>query len=492
MSDEGLAQLPALKVINADDSQHVRNLPPGYLPKEERKTILLLSDDLRMPSGVGVMSREIVIGTAHKYNWIQLGAGINHPDQGKIIDLSPAVINETGIPDPYVRVYPYNGYGDTQIIRYLLMAEKPNAIMHFTDPRYWIWLYHMEAEIREALPITFYHVWDDLPFPKYNENFYRSCDAIACISKQTYNIVKNVWKKEPKLEPWQLKYIPHGVDGEQFFYKITKEDELKNCAEYRKQMFGGEDVEFAVLYNNRNIRRKMPGDVVLAFKEFVKKLPKEKADKCRLVFHTQPVDDNGTDIPAVIRDCAPEIKVIFSTDRVPPNILNYIYNNVDVVMNLASNEGFGLGTLEAIMAERMIVVNITGGLQDQMGFVDENGDYLDPDKHFGKNWGSNHDGRYKKCGEWGIPVFPAQRALAGSPLTPYIFDDRCKWEDAAIALKTIYDMSNEERERRGKLGREYAMDQGYNNKAMSQSFIDFFETTFANWKPRHRWGIFKS
>ena len=41
-----------------------------------KKTILLLSDDLRLHSGVGTMSREIVIGTSYKFNWFQLGAAI--------------------------------------------------------------------------------------------------------------------------------------------------------------------------------------------------------------------------------------------------------------------------------------------------------------------------------------------------------------------------------------------------------------------------------
>ena len=491
MSEENLIPLPPLKVINADEKVHKKELPPDYLPKDQRKTILLLSDDFRMPSGVGTMSREMVVRTAHRYNWVQLGAGINHPDKGKIIDLTNAVINETGIPDPYVRIYPYSGYGDNQIIRYLLMAERPNLIMHFTDPRYWIWLYHMEAEIREAIPISFYHVWDDLPFPQYNRDYYRSCDSIACISKQTYNIVKNVVGQE-NLEPWQLKYIPHGIDSEEFYYKVETPDKIAEAAMYRKRMFGEDDVDFVVLYNNRNIRRKMPGDIILAYREFLKKLPKDKAEKCRLVMHTQPVDENGTDIPRVIRDVAPEVKVVFSAERVPPQLMNLMYNNVDVVINMASNEGFGLSTLEALMTERMIIANVTGGLQDQMGFVDDKGNYLDPDKHFNKNWGSNHDGKYKKHGEWVFPLFPAQRALAGSPLTPYIFDDRCKWEDAADALKKIYDMPKEERARRGKLGREYALSQGMETKAMGKRFIEFFDNTFANWKPRARWKIYKS
>ena len=126
-------------------------LPEGYIPKDKRKKILLLSDDLRLPSGVGVMSREIVMGTAHKYNWVQVAAGVNHPEFGKILDASDSLSKEVGLPDASVKLYPYNGYGDATLIRNLMMVERPDAIMHFTDPRYWIWLYHMEAEIREHL-----------------------------------------------------------------------------------------------------------------------------------------------------------------------------------------------------------------------------------------------------------------------------------------------------------------------------------------------------
>ena len=35
------------------------------------------------------------------------------------------------------------------------------------------------------------------------------------------------------------------------------------------------------------------------------------------------------------------------------------------LINLASNEGFGLGTAEAVMAGTPMIVNVTGGLQDQ-------------------------------------------------------------------------------------------------------------------------------
>ena len=91
-----------------------------WLPKEERKTILFLGDDLRIPSGIGTMSKEIVEGTCHRYNWVQLGAAINHPDAGKVLDISDDLSNTTGVEDASCVVHPWNGYGDPHILRLLL------------------------------------------------------------------------------------------------------------------------------------------------------------------------------------------------------------------------------------------------------------------------------------------------------------------------------------------------------------------------------------
>jgi glycosyltransferase involved in cell wall biosynthesis len=288
-----------------------------------------------------------------------------------------------------------------------------------------------------------------------------------------------------------IKYIPHGIN-ETSFFRYTDAADLARVEEMRKGMFAGEKAEFVVLYNNRNIRRKMTGNVILAFREFVLGLPKDKRDGVRLVLHTQPVDDNGTDLIALIRDLAPEIKVTFSANRVDTRTMNDIYNVADVVINLASAEGFGLGTLEALMAEKLIIANVTGGLQDQMGFRDDAGNFVNEEEHFGKNWGSNHDGKYKTHGEWVLPIFPATRTLIGSPPTPYIFEDYCRFEDAAVALRQAYDMGKEELQRRGRLGREYALAEGFSARIMSQGFIDGIDAVLARWKPRERFTLIKA
>ena len=42
----------------------------GYIEQAKRKKILLLSDDIRFTSGISTMAKEIVIGTSHRYNWV--------------------------------------------------------------------------------------------------------------------------------------------------------------------------------------------------------------------------------------------------------------------------------------------------------------------------------------------------------------------------------------------------------------------------------------
>ena len=100
-----------------------------YLAQKDRKKILLLCDDIRMHSGIGNMGKEIVLGTAHHFNWVNLGAALKHPDDGKAFDLSEQVNKEVEIEDAYVRLIPSSGYGDVKKIRELIKVEKPDAIL---------------------------------------------------------------------------------------------------------------------------------------------------------------------------------------------------------------------------------------------------------------------------------------------------------------------------------------------------------------------------
>lgn len=460
----------------------------NWLPKEERKTLLFLADDMRVPSGIGTMTKEIIHGTCHHYNWVQLGAAIQNPDNGKRLDMSPHIAEVTGVEDASVMLYPYNGYGDAHILRYLIKEHNPSGLLHFTDPRYWIWLYEMEHEIRSQMPIMFYTIWDDLPYPMYNELYYRSCDWFGCISKQTYNIVKQVRAKNEPVEDWQLSYVPHGIDPDKFYVLTEESEEWGNYQNFHKQLFGDDEYEFVILYNSRNIRRKMTSDIILAVQKFVETLPEEKRDKVCLLMHTEPVDQNGTDLPKVRDAVAPDVNIVFTKGKLDVKGMNALYNIADILINISSNEGFGLSVAEALMTETPCVVNVTGGLQDQCGFRDEEGNLLDPETHFSYDWGSNHDGRYRDHGEWVKVVYPKTRSLQGSPLTPYIFDDRADWADVAEKIGEWYAMSDEERREAGRKGREFCLGEGgLYVQNMCNLFIENMDKAMENFTPRQRY-----
>ena len=462
----------------------------GYIPKDQRKKILFMCDDIRMTSGISTMAREIVVGTAHRFNWVNIGGAINHPEQGKRLDICDDTNKILGIEDSSVYIYPINGYGSQEFVRQMIEIEKPDAIMFFTDPRYWTWLFQMENEIRKKMPMIYLNIWDDLPAPLYNKAYYESCDTLMAISKQTLNINKLVLGDA--IEDKILKYIPHGIN-EKIFFPINEfmQDQQQALDGKRKQVFGDNVPEFVVFYNARNIRRKSTSDLIAAYAQFCDSIGKEKAKKCALLLHTQVTDDNGTDLGAVTELlCDPEYqRVIFHDARVPAQEVNLLYNLSDVSVLISSNEGWGLSLTESMMAGKMIIANVTGGMQDQMRFEDENGEWID----FDENFCSNHFGTYKKHGEWAVPVFPTSMSIVGSIPTPYIFDDRCDFRDVAKAIEEVYNLSEEERIRKGEAARKWVTSDESMMSAenMCYNVIECLEETFEKFKPRKSFEFIK-
>ena len=457
----------------------------------KKKKILLLSDDLRMASGIATMSKELVLGTVDKYDWFQVGAAINHPDAGKILDVSEDIRKNYGVEDANVKILPWNGYGNPDLIRQLINSEQPDAILHFTDPRYWTWLYDIEHEIRQNVPLLFYAIWDDLPDPLYNRNFYESSDWIGCISRQTYGIIKRLsalddkptWK--PKKD-WQVGYVPHGINS-----NIYKPADVPD--EFRKKILKGKEYDFILYWSNRNIRRKQPADVIHSFKLFCDKIGKEKAERVCLLMHTQPVDENGTDLPAVVDAIAPEYNIVFSDSRMPVEELNLLYNIADCTINIANNEGFGLATAESVVAGTPIIVNVTGGLQDQCGFKLD-GKYLTHEDYI--KIGSLHQWREwegkLEHGEWAYPIWSRALALAGSVPTPYIWDDRVDNYEVAEVIEKVYNTPKPDRKAAGLKGREeFLGNMGLSHTNMCDTLVEGIEATFENWKPRERFEVFK-
>ena len=456
----------------------------AYLPQNERKKILLICDDIRVHSGVATIARELVLNTAQHFNWVNVGGAINHPEQGKRLDLSADTNTNTGLTDSSVVLYPSNGYGDANIIRQLISIEKPDAIFLITDPRYFIWLFQIENEIRKKMPIIYLNIWDDYPAPMYNRGYYESCDALLAISKQTKNINELVLGDKAKKK--LIEYVPHGLN-EEVFKPLDKSD--KELVEFKKKLFRGKEFDFVMFFNSRNIRRKQIPDTMLAYRLFIDSLTDEQARKCAFVLHTQVVDDNGTDLEAVremLFGSDSKYNIIFSNQVLDPGGMNMLYNCSDVQILLTNNEGWGLSLTEAMLAGNPIIANVTGGMQDQMRFS-KKGKWID----FSADFPSNHNGTIKEHGEWAFPVYPTNRSIQGSPLTPYIWDDRCNAEDAAEQIKTVYNLSKEERQARGLAGREWALgdEAGFTSEKMGARVIETLDKLFATWKPREKYEL---
>lgn len=460
----------------------------GYLPKEKRKKILLICDDIRVHSGVATVAKEIVIGTAHRFNWINAGGAIKHPEKGKRFDLSESINELIGIKDSYVHVLPTDGYGNSQLIRDLIKNEKPDALMLITDPRYFGHIFSIEQEIRKKIPIAYLNIWDDYPAPMYNRSYYEACDLLMGISKQTVNINRLVL--EDKAKDRILRYVPHGLNEKVYFPIDETHPEYKDFLKFKNTLFGSKKSEFTLFFNSRNIRRKQIPDTLLAFRVFLDSLPEEKAKKCHIVLHTEMSSDHGTDLRAVVDYFFSENyedNVIFTKGKLEAKHLNYLYNSTDVQILITSNEGWGLTLTEGMLVGNPVIANVTGGMQDQMRFVDEKGKWFTPSAEIP----SNHRGTYKEHGEWVFPVYPSSRSVQGSIPTPYIFDDRCKWEDVVDRIKELYEMDPKERKRRGLKGREWAIgdEAGFTTKHQAERVIEAFDTLFQTWKPRESFEI---
>jgi glycosyltransferase involved in cell wall biosynthesis len=481
----------------------------GYIQKEKRKKVLGLFDDLRFASGISTMAREFVIGTSHQLNWTTIGGAINHPEKGKRLDLSDDTNKVAGITDSYVILYPTDGYGSQDLVRQVIEIEKPDILLCFTDPRYWVWLWQMENEIRRKIPIAYLSLWDCPPAPLYNAPYYESCDLIMSISKQSKNLTNLVLgstnnteiidldavkqtstTSKPKV---RVKYVPHGIN-DQVFHPITEYmgQKYTRMQELRKGIFGKDNPEFVCFYNARNIRRKSTSDLIAAWSAFTDSIGKERASKCALLLHTNAIDENGTDLPAVIELlCDPSYqKVYINEDRLTPEDMNCLYNIGDVTALISSNEGWGLSLTESMMAGKMIIGNVTGGMQDQMRFTDEDGKWID----FNENFCSNHFGTHKDCGEWARPVFPSNSSIVGSIPTPYIFDDRCDIRDVAKAIEDVYNLSPEERSRKGMAGRTWAMsgESNMSAKNMCQGIYEGITETIEKFEPRAEFELIKT
>ena len=398
---------------------------------DKKIKILTLSDHPMSPSGVGTQSKYIIEGMLKtgKYKVLSLGGAIKHPDY------RPQKTEQWG--DDWL-IFPVDGYGTQDVVRSIMRTEKPDIVWFMTDPRFWGWLWQMENEIRPNVPMIYYHVWDNYPYPSFNRKFYLSNDHIATISKLTDDIVANV---SPEVE---RTYVPHAVNTD-IFKRLPEEAILK----FRRDNLKIDDDRFIFFWNNRNARRKQSGSLIWWFAQFLKQTGK----KATLIMHTDPKDVHGQDLHAIMAELGlVNREVLISEQKVPPENLAYFYNAADATINISDAEGFGLATLESLACETPIIVTKTGGLQDQV----RNGDQL-----------------------FGIEIIPSSQAVIGSQEVPYIYEDRIAEQQMVGALNTFTDIPKETRKLIGQSGRQHVID-NFNFTDFINRWDKIFTDTYEN------------
>jgi|MDSZ01.1.fsa_nt_gb glycosyltransferase involved in cell wall biosynthesis len=394
---------------------------------DKKIKVFTLSDMPLSPSGVGTQTRyicEALLKTG-KFQIRSFGGAIKHPKY------EPIKTEQYG--DDWI-MFPVDSYGNKEMVRSLIRQEKPDILWFMTDPRFWHWLWEMENEIRPLMPMVYYHVWDNYPYPTFNKSFYESNDFIATISKVTDDIVKTV---APDVKS---QYIPHAVNSN-IFKPIEDKDIMTR---FKEQALGEyyEPDKFIFFWNNRNARRKQSGSLIFWFKEFLDKVGHDKA--C-LIMHTEVQDPNGQDLQAIVEHLdLVNGQVLFSQTKVNLSKLALMYNMADCTINISDAEGFGLATLESLSCGTPIIVNMTGGLQEQVT-----------------------DGE----NEFGIPLQPASKAIIGSQAIPWIREDRLNGDDVVDAMYKMFNLSKEERDNMGKLGRKHVM-KNYNFDDFNKTWID--------------------
>ena len=385
--------------------------------------IMTISDHPLSPSGVGTQTKYMIdyLHSTGRYEFVCLGGAVKHQDY------RPQKVDLYG--DDVV-IYPVDGYGTQELVKGLIMKHKPDVLWFMTDPRFYEWLWDIDNEIRKDIPMVYYHVWDNYPYPKFNRKFYLSNDLICTISKVTDDIVKTV---APEVDSV---YLPHSVDMD-----IFKKIEGQQIKDYKKQNFGDRKVFF---WNSRNARRKMSGSVIWWFAEFLEQVGKENA--C-LLMHTDPKDPNGQDLEAIIQELKlTNGEVKFSTDRSTAQQVAALYNIADATICASDAEGFGLSCLESLACETPVIATMTGGLQEQ---VFDGKDYL------------------------GFGIKPASKAIIGSQQVPYIYEDRICKEDFIRALNAIFSFSQEESEELGKACRQHVLN-NYNPETLLPKWDEIF------------------
>ena len=411
--------------------------------EEKRIKVLTLGDMPLSTSGVGNQTKYVIeaLLESGKFEVFSLGGAMKHPQYQLI---------KTDKWGDLWKILPVDQFGTKEMLRSVIWREKPDIVWLMTDPRFWGWLWEMDNEIRQNIPMVYYHVWDNYPYPKYNKKFYESNDVVATISKLTDDVVRTV---APDVE---THYVPHAVDTE-IFQKL--DDEIVDKLREENKGPDGRSLSnrFVVLFNSRNARRKHSGTLVFWFKEFLERVGEDNAV---LLMHTEPLDPNGPNLMQIVEDLdLNKGQVLFSRDKINEKNMATLYNLADVTVNISDAEGFGLSCLESLACETPVIGVRTGGLQDQL---------TDGENVFG------------------VMIEPSSQQIVGSQLVPYVMEDRINKQDFLNAMQKMYDAGRDGRAKIGQQAKKH-VSKNFNFEDFNNSWVELMSSIYekhGSWETR--------
>ena len=335
-----------------------------------KKRILFLSESHKLASGFGTYANE-VLPRLHKTGKYELAevACYSAPEDFQNTDwLTYGVAPMRG--EEEYRQHHSNPQVQWGLLRFnhACLDFKPDIVAAYRDP----W---MDAHIADSSLLPFFHwVWmptvDSAPQKEeWIYNLMNRCDGLLAYSEygirtldeQTNGKVKPVACASPAIDPKLFNIIP-------------------NRAEHKKK-FGLPEDSFIVGTVMRNQKRKMFPEIMRSFKAFLNKAPKEVAEKSYLYLHTSYPEKMGWDLSSLIHEFGLGSRVITTytckvcnkysvcqfkdalghcercgrisavlpgvSNGVPHEELVNIYNLMDLYVQYAICEGFGMPQVEA-------------------------------------------------------------------------------------------------------------------------------------------------
>lgn len=319
--------------------------------------ILWMSDAIVSHSGFGAQTYFIlrglkrlgheIVSISDALNWASYKPFYYDVEEKKIFDEKQ--IDSEKFKDSGVKVYPISRFGSYNTIKDIYVTEKPDVFICFNELRNLQSVISLDKMIRKDCPLIIWHIWDNPPYPYFNESKYPCFDHIVCVTEFAKDLLASSGKVE------NLNYIPLGVDLD-MYRKLPDEEVTQLRQKYEKLV--GSEFEFVVGYVGRNQTRKRIYDMMSLFGRWA------GDDKGKVLFlHTDPTEPGSPPLLKVRKALVPgECTILFTIPSgETSDIVNGFFNIFDVNLNISWNEGFGLPILEAMAAGTPTITNENAG-----------------------------------------------------------------------------------------------------------------------------------